>query len=95
MAGFTFKLEQEDGTPADPPVIHSAVPTCRPATPFPNVVRSVARVPRPVLEGLLQKEVGAGLQGRVSVDHHWVLVLGNPSSQERAFSAETRLPFCL
>jgi len=24
---FTFKLEQEDGTPADPPVLHTAVPT--------------------------------------------------------------------
>jgi hypothetical protein len=27
MAGFTFKLEHEDGTPADPPVLHTAVPT--------------------------------------------------------------------
>jgi hypothetical protein len=26
MAGFIFTLEQEDGTPADPPVLHSAVP---------------------------------------------------------------------
>jgi hypothetical protein len=24
---FTFKLAQEDGTPADPPVLHPAVPT--------------------------------------------------------------------
>jgi hypothetical protein len=24
---FTFKLEHEDGTPADPPVLHAAVPT--------------------------------------------------------------------
>jgi hypothetical protein len=23
---FTFKLEHEDGTPADPPVLHTAVP---------------------------------------------------------------------
>jgi hypothetical protein len=23
---FTFKLELEDGTPADPPVLHTAVP---------------------------------------------------------------------
>jgi len=23
---FTFKLEQEDGTPADPPTLHTAVP---------------------------------------------------------------------
>ena len=28
MAGaFAFKLEYEDGTPADPPVLHTAVPT--------------------------------------------------------------------
>jgi hypothetical protein len=26
MAGFTFKLEQEDETPADPLVLHTAVP---------------------------------------------------------------------
>jgi hypothetical protein len=26
MAGFTFRLEQEDGTSADPPVLHTAVP---------------------------------------------------------------------
>jgi hypothetical protein len=25
-AGFYFKLEHEDGTPADPPVLHTAVP---------------------------------------------------------------------
>jgi len=24
---FTYRLEQEDGTPADPPVLHTAVPT--------------------------------------------------------------------
>jgi hypothetical protein len=24
---FTFRLEHEDGTPADPPVLHTAVPT--------------------------------------------------------------------
>jgi hypothetical protein len=24
---FTFKLEHEDGTPADPPMLHTAVPT--------------------------------------------------------------------
>jgi hypothetical protein len=27
MARFTFELEHEDGTPADPPVLHTAVPT--------------------------------------------------------------------
>jgi hypothetical protein len=26
MAGFYFMLELEDGTPADPPVLHTAVP---------------------------------------------------------------------
>ena len=26
MAGFTFRLELEDGVPADPPVLHTAVP---------------------------------------------------------------------
>jgi hypothetical protein len=27
MAGFTFRLEHEDGTPADPPTLHTVVPT--------------------------------------------------------------------
>jgi hypothetical protein len=26
MAGFTFRLEREDGTPAEPPTFHAAVP---------------------------------------------------------------------
>ena len=26
MSGFTFRLEQEDGTPADPPTFQAAVP---------------------------------------------------------------------
>jgi hypothetical protein len=26
---FTYKLEQGDGTPADPPTLHTAVPTWR------------------------------------------------------------------
>jgi hypothetical protein len=26
---FTYRLEKEDGTPADPPVLHTAVPTWR------------------------------------------------------------------
>jgi hypothetical protein len=26
MAGFTFRLEHEDGTPADPPILHTALP---------------------------------------------------------------------
>jgi hypothetical protein len=27
MGSFAFKLEHKDGTPADPPVLHTAVPT--------------------------------------------------------------------
>ena len=27
MAGFTFRLEHEDATPADPPTLHTVVPT--------------------------------------------------------------------
>jgi hypothetical protein len=30
MAGFTYRLEHEDGTPADPPTFHTVVPTWRP-----------------------------------------------------------------
>ena len=30
MGGFTFKLEREDGTPADPPALQAAVPNWRP-----------------------------------------------------------------
>jgi hypothetical protein len=26
MAGFIFRLEHQDGTPAEPPVLHTAVP---------------------------------------------------------------------
>jgi hypothetical protein len=29
MAGFTYRLEHEDGTPADPPTFHTVVPTWR------------------------------------------------------------------
>jgi len=29
MGLFTYRLEKEDGTPADPPVLHTAVPTWR------------------------------------------------------------------
>jgi hypothetical protein len=31
MAGFTFRLELEDGTPADPPTVRAAVPNWRAA----------------------------------------------------------------
>jgi hypothetical protein len=32
---FTFKLEHEDGAPADPPTLHTAVPTWRPGDTIP------------------------------------------------------------
>jgi hypothetical protein len=35
MAGFTFRLELEDGTPADPPTFRTAVPTWRPGDTIP------------------------------------------------------------
>ena len=30
---FTYKLEQQDGTPADPPTLRTAVPTWNPGGP--------------------------------------------------------------
>jgi hypothetical protein len=35
MAGFFFRLEYEDGTPADPPTLHTAVPNWRPGDTIP------------------------------------------------------------
>jgi hypothetical protein len=35
MAGFTYRLEQEDGTPADPPTFRTAVPNWRPGDTIP------------------------------------------------------------
>jgi hypothetical protein len=32
---FSFKLEHEDGTPADPPTLHTAVPNWRPGDTIP------------------------------------------------------------
>jgi hypothetical protein len=32
---FTFKLEHADGTPADPPTLHTAVPNWRPGDTIP------------------------------------------------------------
>jgi hypothetical protein len=32
---FYFKLEHEDGTPADPPTLHTAVPNWRPVDTIP------------------------------------------------------------
>jgi hypothetical protein len=41
MAGFIFRLEHEDGTPADPPTFHAAGPKWRPGDQDP------ARAPKP------------------------------------------------
>jgi hypothetical protein len=35
MAGFYFRLELEDGTPADPPTLHTAVPNWAPGDTIP------------------------------------------------------------
>jgi hypothetical protein len=35
MAGFFLKLELKDGTPADPPTLHTAVPNWRPGDTIP------------------------------------------------------------
>jgi hypothetical protein len=35
MAGFFFRLEHEDGTPADPPTLNTAVPNWRPGDTIP------------------------------------------------------------
>jgi hypothetical protein len=35
MAGFPFRLELEGGTPADPPMFETAVPTWRPGDTIP------------------------------------------------------------
>lgn len=35
MSGFTYALEHEDGSPADPPTFRSALPTWRPGDTIP------------------------------------------------------------
>jgi hypothetical protein len=35
MAGFIFKLEWQDGTPADPPTLETAVPNWQPGDTIP------------------------------------------------------------
>jgi hypothetical protein len=35
MAGFTFRLEHEDETPADPPTLYTVVPNWRPGDTIP------------------------------------------------------------
>jgi hypothetical protein len=41
---FTFKLENEDGTPADPPVLHTAVPNWQAGDTIPLGADSTLRV---------------------------------------------------
>jgi hypothetical protein len=45
MAGFTYRLELEDGTPADPPTFETAVPTWRSGDEIPLGLR-ILRVVR-------------------------------------------------
>jgi hypothetical protein len=35
VGGFAFRLEREDGTPADPPTFRAAVPNWRPGDTIP------------------------------------------------------------
>jgi hypothetical protein len=35
MAGFTYRLEHQDGTPADSPTLYTVVPTWRPGDTIP------------------------------------------------------------
>ena len=45
MAGtFTYRLEQEDGTTADPPVLHTAVPNWKVGDTIPLGADEVLRV---------------------------------------------------
>jgi hypothetical protein len=41
---FTYKLEHEDGTPADPPALDTAVPTWRPSDTIPLGQRTLCVV---------------------------------------------------
>jgi hypothetical protein len=44
MAGFTYRLEHEDGTPADPPTFHTVVPTWRAGDTIPRGRRTLRMV---------------------------------------------------
>jgi hypothetical protein len=44
MAGFHFRLELDDGTPASPPVLHTAVPSWQSRRHDPAPVRGTLRV---------------------------------------------------
>jgi hypothetical protein len=41
MAGFTYRLELEDGTPADPPTLETATPTWRSGDEIPSGRRTL------------------------------------------------------
>jgi hypothetical protein len=41
---FTFKLEHEDGTPADPPMLHTAVPNWQAGDTIPLGADTMLRV---------------------------------------------------
>ena len=63
MAGFYFRPELEDGTPADPPTLHTAVPIGRLVTTGPKKVRSGGQVPAAPChslrgEGLRRRDAG-------------------------------------
>jgi len=44
MGAFPFKLEREDGTPADPPTLKAAVPDSRPGDTIPLGRETTLRV---------------------------------------------------
>src|SRR5215218_9447748 len=51
MAGFYFRLELEDGTPAEPPVLHTAVPNWQAGDKIPLGADRMLRVARRVPAG--------------------------------------------
>ena len=44
MSAFTYKLEHEDGTPADPPMFRTVVPTWQPGDTIPLGAGKALRV---------------------------------------------------
>ena len=57
---FTYRLETEDGKPADPPVLHTAVPTWSPGDTIPLGADRMLRV----------------IETRFAKTRNWVLVVG-------------------
>jgi hypothetical protein len=87
MAGFTFRLELEDGTPADPPVLHTAVPNWSagrhdPAGPRQDPPRGRDSRRRP-LNGLRS---GCPDHGRVTFDGRGADTPATPSSANRSLA---------